>query len=243
MKRFFLASIAAVPLLLIQPERSDAVIVECANCSQFAEQLISDAKQAAQYTLQLQQKATQLQQYANQIQNTVALPMSVWASVQSDIIQVRSLANAASLLTGNSGSILTRLQSAQGYVNQASFLPQNIGSQFTMWQQTIGNANNSFARTMGVQQGQEQNYAALQAAINLHSQTATGQMQAIQAGNELASLTSTQLNQIQTTLTAAAQEQATRDVVAADRQALADAYTTQFLAAPPAPLTGYPTYK
>jgi len=238
MKRFLLATIAAVPLFLIQPGHSGAVIVECANCSQFAEQLISDAKQAAQYTLQLQQKATQLQQYANQIQNTVALPMSVWASVQSDIIQVRSLANAASLLTGNSGSILTRLQSAQGYVNQASFLPQNIGSQFTMWQQTIGNANNAFARTMGVQQGQEQNYAVLQAAINQHSQTATGQMQAIQAGNELASLTSTQLNQIQTTLTAAGQEAATRDVVAADRQGVEDAAALRFSQYQPVPMTG-----
>jgi P-type conjugative transfer protein TrbJ len=238
MKSLFLAGVAALPLLLIQAPAADALIVECANCSTIQEELVSDAKQAQQYVTQLQQYQTQLQQYANMVQNTVALPQSIWTQVQSDIMQVRNLTNAASLLTGNSGSILTRLQSAQGYANQASFLPQNIGSQFTMWQQTMGNASNSLGRTLGVQQGQEQNYTALQAAINQHSQSATGQMQAIQAGNELASLTSTQLNQIQTTLTAAAQEQATRDDVLADRQAAEDAATLQFSQYQAVPTTG-----
>jgi P-type conjugative transfer protein TrbJ len=243
MKKLILLGIGAIPLSMVHSTPSDALIVECANCSDLAEQLLSDAKQAQQYVTQLQQYQTQLQQYQNMLQNTVTLPMSLWSQVQNDIMQVRNLTNAASLLTGNSGSILSRLQSAQGYASQASFLPQNIGSQFTMWQQTLGNASNSLGRTLGVQQGQEQNYSSLQAAINQHSQTATGQMQAIQAGNELASLTSTQLNQIQTTLTSAAQEQATRDDVQADRQALADAYTAQFLSAPYASLTGYPAYK
>jgi P-type conjugative transfer protein TrbJ len=242
MRHLLWTGLAVVPLLLIQPPPADALIVECANCSSITEQLLSDARQAQQYVTQLQQYQTQLQQYANMVQNTVALPMSLWSQVQNDIMQVRSLTNAASLLTGSSGSILSRLQNAQGYANQASFLPQNIGSQFTMWQQTLGNASNSLGRTLGVQQGQEQNYTALQAAINQHSQTATGQMQAIQAGNELASLTSTQLNQIQTTVTAAAQEQATRDIVAADRQAMQDAQWEQFVAAPPLATTGYPAY-
>ena len=50
--------------------------------------------------------------------------------------------------------------------------------------QTFGNAANSLGRTLGVQQGQESNYTALQAAVQNHSQTAAGQMQAIQATNE-----------------------------------------------------------
>jgi P-type conjugative transfer protein TrbJ len=235
------SSLILLPVLMTSPP-AQAVIVECANCSQWSEQLVSDAKQAAQYATQLEQKAVQLQQYANQIQNTVALPMALWSQVQSDISTVRNLTNAASLLTGNSGSIISRLQSAQGYANQATFLPANIGNQFASWQQTLGQASNSLGRTLGVQQGQEQNYTALQAAINLHSQTAQGQMQAIQAGNELASLAATQMNQMQTTLTSMAQEQATRDIVAADRQAMQDAQFQQFVAPPYLPTNDGPGY-
>lgn len=241
MKRFLLiGALSLLPMGYVPPSR--ALIVECANCSSLYEQLASDAKQAQQYVLQLQEHATQLQQYANMLQNTAALPQALWSQAQSDIMQVRSLTNAASLLTGNSGSIMSRLQSAQGYAGQAMFLPQNIGSQFTMWQQTMGNASNSLGRTLGVQQGQEQNYAALQMAINAQSQSATGQMQAIQAGNQLASLTSTQLNQMQTTLTAMAQEQATQDLVHDDRDAAANAAMLQLTATTTVQTTGYKGY-
>jgi P-type conjugative transfer protein TrbJ len=242
LKRRLLAGIAAAPMLLMLPVRSGAVIVECANCSSLAEQLLSDAKQAQQYMTQLQQLQTELQGYALAVQNAVALPQSIWSNVQSDIQQVRNLANAGSVLTGNAGSIMSRLSSAQGYATTAAMTPQQISAQFQQWQTTIGNASNSLGRTLGAAQGQEQNYTALQAAIQAHSQTAAGQMQAIQAGNELAGLTNTQLQQIQATLTAAAQEQATRDLVAADRQAMQDQDLVNFLAPPPLSVSGNPSY-
>ena len=37
------------------------------------------------------------------VTNTVALPQEVWGTVQSDIMRVQALSNAASLLSGNSG--------------------------------------------------------------------------------------------------------------------------------------------
>lgn len=237
-KRFLLASTIVLGCTTLRSPAQAQLATVCVNCSSLQEELISDAKQAQQYTAQVAQLQTQLNQYANMVTNTVALPRQVFAGVQSDINQVRNLANAASLLTGNSGSILTRLQSAQGYANQVSFLPQNIGSQFTMWSNTLGNASNTLGRTLGVQQGQLSNYAALQAAIQAHSQTAAGQMQAIQAGNELAALTNTQLQQVQTTLYAAAQEQATRDITAAERQAVNDAAMLKFSQYQPVATTG-----
>jgi P-type conjugative transfer protein TrbJ len=238
MKKLLLLGIAMMPLSVIHSIQAQALIVECANCSTLEEELISDGRQAEQLATQLQQRATQLQQYQTQLTNLVALPSSIWTQVQADIASVRNLANAASLLTGNSGSILTRLQSAQGYASQASFLPSNIGQQFTMWQNTIANANNSLGRALATQQAQEQTYATQQAAMNAQSQNAVGQLQAIQAGNQLASLTATQLNQMQTTLTAAAQAQATRDIAAADRTASEDAATLKFLQAQQLPTTG-----
>ena len=52
---------------------------------------------------QLQQYQTQVAQYADMLTNTVALPQEIWGTVQSDIMQVQALSNAASLLSGNSG--------------------------------------------------------------------------------------------------------------------------------------------
>src|ERR1700758_3216578 len=125
--------------------------VQCVNCSTTWTQLLEYAKQAQQLETQLQQYETQLQQYANMVTNTVAIPQQMWGTVQSDIMQVRSLSNAASLISGNAGSIVTRLQSASGYASQAANLG-NVAGQFTTWQQTIGNNVNTLGRTLGLQQ-------------------------------------------------------------------------------------------
>jgi type IV secretion system protein TrbJ len=228
MKRTTLAAVAALPLLLIQPAPSKALIVECANCSDLVDQAEQIADQVKQLAQQAQSYQTQLLQYQNMLTNSAALPMSIWSSVSNDLNQVRNLANSASLLTSNSGSILTRLQSAQSTAYGTSFLPANIGSQFQMWSQTQGNAANTLGRTLAAQQSQQMTYASQQASIQAQSQAAAGQMQAIQAGNQLAGLTATQLNQVQATLTAAAQEQATRDIVAQDRTNAEDAAELQF---------------
>jgi P-type conjugative transfer protein TrbJ len=242
MKRFLLAGIAALPFLLPALRADAQVATYCVNCSSLANQLISDAKQAQQYLTEVSQLQTQFRQYQNMVTNSVALPMEVFAGVQADINQVRNLANIANLLSGNSGTILSRLQTAGAYTGSAAFLPSNMSNQFTQWQQTEGNAASSLGRTLGVQQSQQQGYTTLQTTIQQHSQTAAGQMQAIQAGVEMSALTNTQLQQIQATDLAAAQEVATRDMISADRQAAQDAQVQQFLAPPDQPLTGYARY-
>lgn len=215
--------------------------VDCVNCSTMWTQLLEYAKQAQQLETQLQQYETQLQQYANMVTNTVALPQQMWGTVQSDVMQVRSLSNAASLLSGNAGSIVTRLQSASGYASQAANLG-NIAGQFTTWQQTIGNNVNTLGRTLGLQQDQQASNATLLTTLESHSQSAQGQMQAIQAGNELAHANAAQLQQIQATLTATAQMQATGMAVDADRRASEDAAMLHFSTPQPIQTSGYPQY-
>jgi type IV secretion system protein TrbJ len=212
--------------------------VVCANCSTTTTQLLQYAKEAQSMATQLQQYQTQLQQYANMITNTVALPRQIWGTVQSDIMQVQSLSNAASLLSGNSGSMISRLQSASAYANQATSLG-NIAGQFNTWRQSIGNNLSTMGRTLGLQQSQQQSQAATLQALQQHAQSAQGQMQAIQAGNELAGANAAQLAQIQATLAATAQMQASNAAVAADRQATEDAAMLHFAQPPSIATTGY----
>jgi P-type conjugative transfer protein TrbJ len=210
-------------------------VTDVAGNAQWVQQTVTQiktlAQQAQSYATQLQQYQTQLQQYANMVTNTVALPQEVWSTVQSDIMRVQALSNAASLLSGNSGSLISRLQNASAYASQAGSLA-NIPGQLTGYQQSIGTNLSTMGKLLGMQQGMETNNTALLATLQQHSQSATGQMQAIQAGNELAHAQATQLMQIQATLSATAQMQATQMAVDADRKASQDAELQHFNSAP-----------
>jgi P-type conjugative transfer protein TrbJ len=232
------AAFASVAISTLPRHASAQAAVTCVNCSTTWTQLLQYAKEAQSMATQLQQYQTQLQQYANMITNTVALPQQIWGTVQSDIMQVQALSNAASLLSGNSGSMISRLQSASAYANQASSLG-NVAGQFSTWQQTIGNNLSTMGRTLGLQQSQQQSQAATLQSLQQHAQSAQGQMQAIQAGNELAGANAAQLAQIQASLTATAQMQASNTAVAADRRATEDAAMLHFATPQPVATTGY----
>jgi len=224
--RLLVAVCLGMPALSASPGLAQIPVTDVAGNAQWLQQTLTQVKQLAQqaqsYGTQLQQYQTELQQYGNMVQNTTALPTQAWNTVQSDIVQVRSLSNAGSVLSGNAGSIITRLQSASGYANQATSLG-NVSGQFITWQQTIGNNVSTMGRTLGLQQSQQQSDAALITQLQQHAQSATGQMQAIQAGNELAGANAAQLMQIQATLAATAQMTASNDAVTADRRASEDA--------------------
>ena len=210
----------------------------CVNCSTVVTQLLQYAKEAQSMVTQLQQYQLQLQQYINMVTNTIAIPQELWSTVQGDIMQVQALSNAASLLSGNSSSLISRLQSASAYASQAGNLA-SIPNQIIGYQQTIGNNLSTMGKALGLQQGQEANNASLLVALQQHSQSAAGQMQAIQAGNELAHQQATQLMQIQATLMNTAQMEATQMAVDADRQAVFDAALQHFNSPPPVETTGH----
>jgi P-type conjugative transfer protein TrbJ len=243
-KRLSMVCAAAIAVLATTPREVAAQlpVIDAAGNAQWVQQTLTQiktlAQQAQSYGTQLQQYQTQLQQYANMVTNTVALPQEVWSTAQSDIMRVQALSNAAALLSGNSGSLISRLQNASAYTSQAASLA-NIPGQIAGYQQTIGNNLSTMGQTLGMQQGMETNNAALLATLQQHSQSAAGQMQAIQAGNELAHAQATQLMQIQATLAATAQMQATQMAVDADRKASQDAALQHFNSAPQVATDGY----
>lgn len=240
--RRVLAASAIALALASGARRAEAMgPVYCTNCSSITTQLIQNARQAQSYLTQLQQYSMQLRQYANMVTNTVSLPQQLWANAQGDIMQVRNLANGASLLSGNSASLIDRLQNATGYVDQVSSLG-NIFGELQSDRATIGNSIGTLGRTLGLQQSQEMSNAALLAALQRQSESAGGQMQAIQAGNELAGVTNAQLLQIQSTLSSTAQMEATHIAVRSDRRASEDAAMQNFMNAPPISTTGNPQY-
>ena len=238
LRKLLTATVVAGVLLV---GRADATVVYCSNCSTVWDQAMAYAKQVQQTVTQLQSYVTQTQQYLNQIENTIALPMQVWGTVQGDMYQVQSLSNVGSLFSGNSGSILTRLNSLNGlssYGSMVSSMPTNMGNQFSMWRETVGNNLTTTGKVLGLQQTQETSDANMLSTIQSHSQGAVGQVQAIQAGNELASANGKELHQINQTVIAQTQMQADQMAVDADRQSAEDAAMAQFLTTRPQQTTG-----
>lgn len=232
LRKLLTGATLAAGIVLIGAGRSDAMTVYCTNCSTVWDQLASYAKQVQQTITQLQSYVVQVQQYVNQIENTIALPMQIYSQVEGDYEQVRSLANIGSMFSGNSGSILTRLNSLNAlssYGGSVMNLPDQIGNQYSMWRQTIGSNLNSVGKMLDTQQSQQSTDAANLSTIESHSQGAVGAVQALQAGNELASANSKQLYQIEQTQMAAVQMQATQMAVDTDRQATQDEAQNKFM--------------
>ncbi len=191
----------------------------CANCSTLVTQMMEYATQAKTLAQEIETYKTMVQQYANMVINTASLPQQVWATVQADIMRVQQLASAVSVLTGDTGSILGRLQTASAYASSAGSLPGEISGQFDYWQQTIGRQISDTGKLLQLQQDQQAAAAAAIDQAQQHSDSAEGQKQA---------QSTKQLQQIQATLTATIDMQGTAIAVEADRRAREDAAMMRF---------------
>jgi P-type conjugative transfer protein TrbJ len=240
-KSLFLATLVyTIGVFPTGPAHPQLAVV-CPTCDQLWEQALSYGKQVEQAATQLQQLQTELQQYANMVRNSIAIPMQLFSEVQSAISQVQNISNMAGLLAGNSAGIIERLNSLQSAGYQISSTGQSLASlpqQLTIWQNTIGNSAKQLGSALGLQQTDLGSQTAIQAAIQQHSQSAAGQLQAIQAGNEMAANNAFLLHQIAQTLISTAQANQTTADVAADRQASEDAAMLHFSTLQSTPTTG-----
>jgi P-type conjugative transfer protein TrbJ len=198
-------------------------------CATMWEQLVQIFNQVKSYALQLQQYFAEFQTYQNTAFAIISLPSQIWATVQGDIAMVRGIANAASILTGNAGSIISRLQTAGAYASTAAMTPTMITNQFDMWSATIGRSANKLGELLDMSNEQEKGYGLTQTQSRMHSEGALGQVQALQAVNEQVDLVNTQLNQVHAAISNFAQFYATDAVVRTERQAQQDAAENQFM--------------
>jgi P-type conjugative transfer protein TrbJ len=222
-----------------QPARAQMAVYDGANFAENVYNAAIDLKdeitetysyitQQLQWVTQTQQWIMQQLQYANQIINTISLPFQIFAAVEGDINQVRNIIRGADLLLGNSGSIIQRLQAASGYARAVAYLPSEISAQFNMWANTLGKASNVLGLSNSAQQTMQTQYASLQARMQNLSTGVLGAVQAQQANIDVGHMVATQVNQVQATMVAIAQQQATKDDIAAERQAVGDMASVVF---------------
>ena len=197
------------------------------------------ARQLQQYAAQLRQLETQIQQYENMVTNTMAPYTYVWDQVRQTMARVMGVYQQIQQFENmNGGSLegyLSKFADATTYANNPCFGPggctqaqldalaksRNLGSSSQLL------ANNALFQSIKQAQTQIQQDAATVKLDQQQAQSATGRMQAIQAGNQLAGEQAMQLLQIRALLVAQAQAQGAKLQNDANTEAQKDAGDAQ----------------
>ncbi len=219
--RYFAAALLVICFFC--PPRAYAQGIPVIDASSLA-QIVSQGLQ------QIQQYQTQLQQYENQLQNTATPSSYTWDQAVNTMTQLRNSIDTLSGYTASYGGLnnyLNNFQDTDYYTTSPCF----SGSGCTQTQLSTIQTQQRFgsqvqkdsldAEVNGLVQQQNALVADANTLQNLQSgaQGATGQMQAIQYANQLASQQSNQLLQIRALLIAQQNADAARAQVISDREA------------------------
>ncbi len=147
------------------------------------EQIVQETTLAESYTEQVTQTAQQIQMVANQVRNLASLPAQTWNSVVGNLQQLITLVGNAQGLSFAAQNSLAAIQQQYGspdtvlgnYSQALNQWNSNLNSQISSSLQQFGLSASNFATT-------QQAIASLQA----QSQSATGRMKVLQAGNQIA---------------------------------------------------------
>ena len=224
------------PTVPSEPAHAQLAVV-CPDCANVITQTVQLAKEAASLAEQIAIYQLQIQQYANMLQNTATLPTMAWNNAVGDIVRIQSLMNSGMLLAGNAQAFTTTLSNVQGFANQLQTLNQ-MTAQYQQWGTVTSNDITHLQASIGMQETPRASDSATLAVLQQHSQNAQGQMQALQAGNEMAALGVSQMQKLQTMLAQGTQLVVDQNSIADQRQAAADSALEEFLQSPLPPTSG-----
>jgi P-type conjugative transfer protein TrbJ len=167
--------------------------------------------------------------------------MHVWNDVSNDIVQLKNIANIGSLLRGPSGGILGTLSKFDAAAYQAMSLG-DMADKYETWARMAGENIVTMQQAMSIADKQIASDAVLARAIQQQSESAVGQVQVLQAANQMASLNFSATQQMHATLMSQAQAINAYNAGLASRQSLQDQATVNFLSSPPVAMTGGKRY-
>ncbi|SAL62556.1 P-type conjugative transfer protein TrbJ [Caballeronia humi] len=239
-KNALAAKVAAIAVVLFagvsQPARAGIPVIDGSNLTQ---NIITAVQQVAAVEKQIQQYQTQLQQYQNMLQNTVAPAAYIWDQASQVMNKLMAAQDTLSYYKNQAGSIdayLSRYQDVGYYRSSPCFTAVGCSSsQLQAVQDAQANnstavkrANDAVLKSVDQQQRTLTSDAATLQNLQSQATTAQGQMQALQAANQLASAQTNQLLQIRGMLSAQAAAAATRASNEADKAALTAAADQTF---------------
>lgn len=206
---------------------------QVANNAELIKLLESSGTQVHNQLTQINQLAqqieTQLNIYQNMLQNTATLPEHIWGQVEADINQLRSIIETGQSIAfsmGNADDVLQ--QRFQSYSILRTNLPNNatFSSSYQTWSDTNRETIASTLRAASLTSDQFTTEEATMSSLRSMSETADGQMKALQVGHQLAAQQVEQTQKLrglvaqQTTMTATwlQSEQTAKDLAQSRRE-------------------------
>lgn len=184
----------------------------------YAQNVLTAARSLEAVNNQIRQLENQAQSLINQGKNLTTLPVSTLSTLQQQIEQTRQLLGSAQRIAYNVQDIQTAFAQRYNGANLTASQSQMVTDANGRWQDSVG----AFEDALRVQAGAVGNLQGTKASIDTlvtASQSASGALQAAQAGNQLLALQSQQLAD----LTAVMAAQGRAQTLAAARKAADEA--------------------
>jgi type IV secretion system protein TrbJ len=146
--------------------------------------------QVTQITHQVEQIENQLKIYQNMLQNTMQLPQSIWGQATKDLAQLQSVVQQGQSISFSMGNMDDALKSRfQSYTDFQKNLPTatDFSSTYKTWSETNRDTIGATLKAAGLTADQFSTEQSTMQQLQAQSQSAVGQMQALQVGHEIAS--------------------------------------------------------
>lgn len=150
-------------------------------------QITNQVTQISQLAQQIQ---NQLEIYRNMVQNTAQLPTHTWGQAEADLSQLKSIVNQGQGIAFSAGNIDDLLrQRFQSFANFQSGLPDNksFSSMYQDWSSTNRDTILGTLKAAGLTADQFSDERSTMDQLQTMSQSADGQLKALQVGHEIAS--------------------------------------------------------
>ncbi len=176
---------------------------QLANNAQLIDLLKSSGIQVENQVTQITQLAEQIQNqlkiYENMLQNTARLPDNIWGQVESDLNRLRSIVDqgqSISFSMGNADDILQ--QRFKSYANLKTNLPnaETFSNTYQSWSDTNRDTIGSTLKAASLTADQFDTEEGTMSSLRSMSESADGQMKALQIGHQIAAQQVSQMQKL-----------------------------------------------
>jgi P-type conjugative transfer protein TrbJ len=212
---------------------SAAYAIYCSNCSTFYQQMFQYAEEVNTSLNTAEQLKKQIQQYQDMITQGKGLPSSMFGSIATDLKSVVSIYNRSQILGRDLQNIDTQFNDKfpgfQSYLNgAANYTALTTEKHYQNWSEQGRDNVRSALEAANINTSSFESEDDKLASMVARSQSAVGRMQAIQAGNEIASQNVQQLQKLRDLLATQINMQGNYMAQQGDRNDITDATEQEF---------------
>jgi P-type conjugative transfer protein TrbJ len=203
-----IAAALAAPLsaspLLTTPASAQWIVYDPTN---YAQNLLSATRALQQINNQITSLQNEAQMLINQARNLASLPYSSLQQLQQSVSRTQQLLSQAQNIAYNVQAIDQAFQTQYGNVSMSASDAQLVSDAKTRWQNTVGGLQDAMRVQATVVGNIDTNRTEMSSLVGA-SQSATGALQATQAGNQLLALQAQQLSDLTAVVAANGRAQA-----------------------------------